>query len=80
MPLFDYRCESCGEVFEILAGSSAAADEVVCPSCGSVGATRLFGCIALGGSRTSMNPQNFVRPNGPVTRPAPAGPAVKPGG
>jgi len=78
MPLYDYRCEGCGEVFEILAGPSDPAAEAACPACGGVRTTRLFGSIALGGSRISMRPQNFVRPNGPVTRPAPAGPAAKP--
>lgn len=33
MPLFEYECDSCGEVFEIIARFDAAAP--VCDKCGS---------------------------------------------
>ncbi|HDH57406.1 MAG TPA: zinc ribbon domain-containing protein [Bacteroidetes bacterium] len=33
MPIYEYRCPSCGHLFELLR-SFADKDEVVCPQCG----------------------------------------------
>jgi putative FmdB family regulatory protein len=37
MPLYDYRCEDCGEVFEVRASIKEKEDGLVleCPMCGS---------------------------------------------
>jgi putative FmdB family regulatory protein len=74
MPLYDYRCTACGEVFEIIASLAERDEKAVCPACGGHRATRLFSPITLAGRRTSIGPQNFVRPHGPVSRPEPAPP------
>ncbi len=34
MPIYEYRCQDCGERFEKLVRRSAEGPEVVCPSCG----------------------------------------------
>ncbi len=34
MPIFEYKCDSCGRKFEVLEKSSAAVKKV-CPECGS---------------------------------------------
>lgn len=35
MPLYEYRCDACGEKFEkLLSISAAAANGVACPDCG----------------------------------------------
>jgi len=72
MPLYEYRCTACGETFEIIASLAERDKKAVCPACGDRRPTRVFSPITLAGSRTSINPQNFVRPHGPVTRPQPA--------
>jgi putative FmdB family regulatory protein len=69
MPLYDYKCTSCGETFEILSSLAERDEKAVCPACGGHYTARLFGSITLAGRRTSINPQNFVRPHGPATRP-----------
>ena len=33
MPIFEYICEECGEVFEMLVMSASATKEVHCPNC-----------------------------------------------
>ncbi len=38
-----------------------------CPACGGEHTRRLFGSVQLAGKRTSIKPENFVRPHGPVT-------------
>jgi putative FmdB family regulatory protein len=35
MPLYEYRCEDCGRVFELLRRYSEADREVKCPACDS---------------------------------------------
>ena len=74
MPLYEFRCTACGETFEILASHAERDDKAVCPACGGHDAARLFSPITLAGRRTSINPQNFVRPHGPVARPKTAPP------
>jgi len=74
MPLYEYRCTACGETFEIIASLAERDEKAVCPACGGHDTARVFSPITLAGRRTSINPQNFVRPHGPVTRPEPAQP------
>ncbi len=58
MPLYEYRCPKCGELFEKLVRASEADRSVCCPKCGEEGAERrvslfggLFGgCGPSGGS------------------------------
>ncbi len=35
MPIYVYRCESCGRAFEKLVRSMSGAASVTCPTCGS---------------------------------------------
>ena len=74
MPLYEYRCTACGETFEIIAGLAERDEKAVCPACGDHDTARVFSSITLAGKRTSINPQNFVRPHGPVTQPNPTQP------
>jgi len=74
MPLYDYKCTACGETFEILSSLAERDEKAVCPACGGHHTARLFSSITLAGRRASINPENFVRPHGPVTRAGPAPP------
>jgi len=74
MPLYEYTCTACGETFEIVSSLAERDAKAVCPACGGHDTARVFSPITLAGRRTSIDPQNFVRPHGPVTRPKPAQP------
>ncbi|MFH1213861.1 MAG: zinc ribbon domain-containing protein [Candidatus Neomarinimicrobiota bacterium] len=51
MPLFEYECQNCGEVFEELVFSSRVTDdEIKCPHCGLNRAKKLISAPALGNS------------------------------
>lgn len=41
MPLYEYRCKSCGRKFTALVGMTAEPDDGSCPHCGSKEASRL---------------------------------------
>ena len=58
MPMYDYRCKNCDEVFEELVFSSTAPDEdITCPKCGQKKSERLLSApmIATGGSSNSVS-------------------------
>ncbi len=60
MPIYEYRCERCGEEFELFVRSAAQENAPTCPKCGSRKvrkAISLFGVGGAGGSgRTSAAP------------------------
>jgi putative FmdB family regulatory protein len=35
MPLYEFICEDCGEIFEELLPSATAANQITCPTCNS---------------------------------------------
>ncbi|MEW6619119.1 MAG: zinc ribbon domain-containing protein [bacterium] len=48
MPIYEYRCQKCGEKFELLQGIN---ETPVCNSCGSKELSRIFSSAAvMGGS------------------------------
>jgi len=46
MPLYEYRCEGCGQQFEVVQPVSAKAEETPCPHCQAQKATRLMSAFA----------------------------------
>ena len=55
MPIFEYRCTSCGERFETLVTRSEHS-EPHCPQCGGVRAERLLSAFAVGQSSREAAP------------------------
>jgi putative FmdB family regulatory protein len=52
MPMYEYRCENCGEKFEKLRRMSEADDGLLCPRCSSGRVERLLSSFATGGCGT----------------------------
>ena len=50
MPLYEFRCGSCGKTFEKLVRSSDKSVGVQCPECASTEVTKLFSAFATSGS------------------------------
>src|SRR5436853_6876190 len=46
MPLYEYRCEGCGEQFEVVQRVSARVEDTTCPHCRAQKATRLISTFA----------------------------------
>jgi len=46
MPIYEYRCQSCGKKFSALIGMTAEPDSEACPNCGSIQTARLVSRFA----------------------------------
>jgi putative FmdB family regulatory protein len=46
MPLYEYRCEGCGERFEVLQRMGEAGDGLACPACGAARPARQLSTFA----------------------------------
>lgn len=55
MPVYEYKCKSCGEKFDILHGFQEQVKEPECPKCGSHDTQRVFS-VCGGGSSSSCAP------------------------
>ncbi|HUI57018.1 MAG TPA: zinc ribbon domain-containing protein [Bryobacteraceae bacterium] len=53
MPLYEYRCQTCGKSFEMLRRMQDADRDLVCPECRSEEIERLFSTFAAGGCAPS---------------------------
>ena len=51
MPIYEYRCKSCDDVFEALIRSASDAASQKCPKCGGKKAERLMSVFAAQGTR-----------------------------
>lgn len=51
MPIFDFRCNDCGHVFDELVKSADSIGVVECAKCGSKKVERLVSVFAAAGSR-----------------------------
>jgi putative FmdB family regulatory protein len=49
MPIYEYRCESCGQIFEKRRSISEADHGIQCPECDSEEIERLLSAFAMAG-------------------------------
>lgn len=55
MPIYEYRCQDCGQKFEKLVRVNSDETELVCPGCGSKHAERLLSLFGTSGFTTTPN-------------------------
>ena len=48
MPLYEYQCENCGKVFELLRRMSDSDGDIACPKCHSQKVDRQFSTFSAG--------------------------------
>ncbi len=53
MPIYEYRCRSCGAAFSDLVRMGTPPEEVRCPHCEEYRAERLFSAFATSGTASS---------------------------
>ena len=56
MPIYEYRCKSCDERFEMIRPVSEAGKRVGCPECGAKGAEKLPTSFAAHGGSGRSTP------------------------
>jgi len=65
MPIYEYKCKKCGEIFEEIRyskDSDKARDcEVKCPKCGTCDPERLLSAYSQGTDSTSCGSESFGR-------------------
>lgn len=54
MPIYEYRCQKCGEVIEVLVRMGAEPD-LICGKCGSRKFERKFSVFGTGGSSSGVS-------------------------
>jgi putative FmdB family regulatory protein len=53
MPMYEYRCQSCGKSFEMLRRMQDSDRDLKCPECQSSEIERLLSTFAAGGCKSS---------------------------
>jgi putative FmdB family regulatory protein len=53
MPIYDYRCDECGKVYDVFHKVKEVEEDIVCPECSSKKHTRLLSApsISMGSSQ-----------------------------
>ena len=57
MPIYEYRCETCGEAFEVFVRSISRQINLICPKCGSKKVKKALSLFGVGGT-TGSNASN----------------------
>lgn len=55
MPIYEFKCNKCGNEFEKLMFRSDGEEKPSCPSCGEADTSRLMSSFACGASDKSMS-------------------------
>lgn len=53
MPIYEYRCEECDELFEVFVRSSSQPTKLTCPKCGSQKVKKAVSLFGVGGAGSS---------------------------
>ena len=64
MPMYEYRCEDCGERFEKLVRSSSSQEPIGCPNCGGTDTRKQFSTFASVGVRAGVSSAPACAPGG----------------
>lgn len=60
MPVYEYRCQKCGSVFELLRRMQDADLDLICPDCRSVEVKRLLSTFSSGGCGSGSSSGRFT--------------------
>lgn len=50
MPIYEYKCKKCGEIFEQFQSIGASNENLACPKCGTKRPERIFSAFSSSGS------------------------------
>lgn len=55
MPIYEYKCETCGKIFEKFQKINERQDSIKCPVCGSNETKRILSCFSYTGDYGSSS-------------------------
>jgi putative FmdB family regulatory protein len=58
MPVYDYKCESCGNRFDELVSFSKSDSEIICPNCKKKNSKRMLSAPSISTNEHSAAPAN----------------------
>ncbi len=64
MPIFEYQCEECQEIFESLQLSRSTEEDTECPRCGSEATERIVSTFATSGGTDGLSAGSNCGPSG----------------
>jgi len=64
MPIYEYRCQDCGHLFQKLQSMSAGSEGVTCPRCRSARVDRQLSAFSSSSSRGSSATSSGCAPSG----------------
>ena len=73
MPIYEYKCQDCGNKFEKLVRRSADADALECPGCGKNHLTQELSTFAAHANGSSKSAEMPVCPSGRCSNPGMCG-------
>jgi putative FmdB family regulatory protein len=56
MPIYTYKCQDCGEEFDLLVGVVAEKEKLKCKKCDSDNLKRIFSAFGVGRSTSTSGP------------------------
>ena len=73
MPIYEYKCQDCGNRFEKLVRRTADADALECPSCGQKHLTQELSTFAAHANGSSKSAEMPMCPSGRCSNPGMCG-------
>ena len=56
MPIYEYKCEKCGEQFELRRSITGSDDDIECPRCGSKLLNKVYSCFGISSPGAGCSP------------------------
>lgn len=66
MPIYEYRCDECGEKFELFVRSGSQKTVPICPHCGSQQVRKAISLFGVGGAGGSSKASTESCGPGPI--------------
>ncbi|HNR67445.1 MAG TPA: zinc ribbon domain-containing protein [bacterium] len=61
MPIYEYRCQVCGKLFEALQRIGADGTDLTCPACGSPNPQKMISAFSAAGAGASGNSSSSAK-------------------
>lgn len=67
MPIYEYKCKKCGNLFDVFQSIGASGENLNCPSCGEPKPERIFSAFGTANSSLATGGSIGCRSTGPFS-------------